>query len=112
MATLGRGRVTLDLVTKTVILSGLSYTHKSTVVPRGPAIPRTVRQRGTLRRLRQQHGSGADASALPALPAAGHRVDGGLAPDFRWRGTWLGRGTHDAGRGRGTAGIRRALRRS
>src|ERR1700756_4281273 len=110
MATLGRGRVTLDLVTKTVILSGLSYTHKSTVVSRGPAIPRTLRQRGTIRRLRQQHGSGADASALPAFPAAGHRVAGGLAPEFRGRRARLGRCPHYGRRGPGATGLRRPLR--
>src|SRR5579859_1809887 len=41
--------------------------------------------RGTVRRLRQQHGPGADAPALPALAAARHRLAGGLAADVRRR---------------------------
>ena len=41
-------------------------------------------QRGTIRRLRQQHGSGADAPALPAFPAAGDRWLEG------WRSTFGG----------------------
>src|SRR5579859_1058976 len=39
--------------------------------------------RGTVRSLRQQHGPGADAPALPAFPPAGHRLAGGLAADLR-----------------------------
>src|ERR1700730_6333428 len=66
--------------------------------------------RGTVRSLRQQHGPGADAPALPALAPARHRLAGRLAADLRRRGHRLGRGHGHGGRGARFPGVRRALR--
>src|SRR5271155_1401170 len=65
--------------------------------------------RGTVCSLRQQHGPGADAPALPALAPAGHRLAGRLAADLRRRGHRLGRGHGHGGRGVWIPGVRRAL---
>ena len=43
-----------------------------------------------VRRVRVEHGSRADARALPALPAARHRVAQRLAAHLRRRGAWAG----------------------
>src|SRR5580704_15192056 len=66
--------------------------------------------RGTVRSLRQQHGPGADAPALPAFAPAGHRLAGRLAADLRRRGHRLGRGHGHGGRGARIPGVRRPLR--
>src|SRR5271154_6021927 len=55
--------------------------------------------RGTVRGLWQQHGSGPDAGALPALTAARYRLARRLAPDVRRGGHRLGRSTDDRRRG-------------
>src|SRR5712691_8486091 len=48
-----------------------------------PPKPRTLINRGVVRGLRQQHGSGADDRALPAFTPGRHRMARGLAADLR-----------------------------
>src|SRR5580704_1725049 len=66
--------------------------------------------RGTVRGLRQQHGSGADAPALPAFTAARDGVARGLAADVRRGRHRLGRGPGHRGRGAQGPRFRGALR--
>src|SRR3954449_6276953 len=47
--------------------------------------------RAAVRRLRVEHGSGADEGACPALADGGHGVAHGLAADVRRRGLRVGR---------------------
>src|SRR5579871_4323900 len=56
-----------------------------------PPKPRTLINRGVVRGLRQQHGSGADDRALPALTPGRNRMARRLAADLRRRGSRLGR---------------------
>src|SRR5918998_4372011 len=60
--------------------------------PKGAPHGRRLPGDGPLRRLRVEHGSRTDASALPLLPAHRHRLDQGLAADLRGRGVRLGGG--------------------
>src|SRR5215469_12301025 len=74
-----------------------SLRHRSINPPlRGPA--RTLITRGVVRGIRQQHGPGADGAAVPALPAARHRLAGRLAADLRRRRYRLGRRHGHGGR--------------
>ena len=109
MTTFARGWLTLPLCSLPHRLPHASRFHGGSR-PRPAAHARTLRARGAVCRVRQQHEPGADGRTLPALAPAGHRLAGGVAAHLRRRGHRLGRRARHRGRGRRRARVRRALR--
>src|ERR1700735_4694995 len=77
--------------------------------PRGALAHRTLIIRVDVRGVWQQHGSGPDGRALPALTAARQRLARGLADGVRRRGHRLGRGPGDGRGGTRRGGVRGPL---
>ena len=81
------------------VASALTPGHQASIRPDQPGQPshphplrpRTLMNRGVVRGLRQQHGSGADGRTLPALTPGRHRLARRLATHLRRRGLgWEG----------------------